>query len=299
MKTSTLFFAGQLALAVCGLTTGVDADQGCVIYIKWLTCSPNGATYDLEWAGSWTTSQPTVRGFYMPVYCGTTPPVPGTQFSPAGSYGIAAAKVPKKDANGFNLYGVFCWFEWGYYDGNNVWHCVGSTSRAWEPRPAPGCCFAAGTPVLTSKGVKPIEQLAVGDMVVSSPDDAGDSRPVACRVVDVLCRNSQLTEIEVGGHVIRATAEHPFFVKGKEWVQADSLVPGDLLRSDDGRWTEVTSTASSDNQQQPVYNLRLDKATTFYVGDSDWGFSVWVHADCTKCGRPDRMLAYSRLLVSP
>ena len=37
-------------------------------------------------------------------------------------------------------------------------------------------CFAAGTPLLTADGAKPIEQFKVGDMVLSAPEDDPNAR---------------------------------------------------------------------------------------------------------------------------
>ena len=38
-------------------------------------------------------------------------------------------------------------------------------------------CFVAGTLVHTDKGLVPIEQIKVGDLVLSRPEDGGDSFP--------------------------------------------------------------------------------------------------------------------------
>jgi RHS repeat-associated protein len=142
-------------------------------------------------------------------------------------------------------------------------------------------CFAAGTPLLTPNGTKPIEQFQVGDLVLSSPEDDPNGPVVAKRVEKVFERSSVLFDLHVAGKLIRTTAEHPFYVRGKGWTAAKSLVAGDLLRSHDGQWLAVES-ANDSGEVAPVYNMRVEEYHTYFVGSAEWGFSVWVHNTCDK-----------------
>lgn len=75
--------------------------------------------------------------------------------------------------------------------------------------PIGGTCFIAGTPVLTSQGSKPIEEIAVGDDVL-----AYDGRISTNQVVQTFeHKTDQLIEIELDGEVITTTKDHPFFVR--------------------------------------------------------------------------------------
>ena len=91
-------------------------------------------------------------------------------------------------------------------------------------------CFAAGTPVLTPDGTKPIEQIKVGDLVLSAPEDDLDGPVQPRRVEEVFQRTSQIFEVRVAGQTIRTTHQHPFYVQDKGWTSAGSLTAGDLLR---------------------------------------------------------------------
>ena len=165
-----------------------------------------------------------------------------------------------------------------------------------------GPCFAAGTPVVIGfereplerrdhlsdeTGVatelrtiaKPIEQIKVGDVVLSAPEDDLNGPFVAKRVEEVFERSSVLFDLHVGGKLIRTTAEHPFYVQGKGWTAAKELSPGDLLRSHDGQWVAVES-ASDSGEVAPVYNMRVEEYHTYFVGADGWGFSVWAHNAC-------------------
>jgi hypothetical protein len=224
----------------------------------------------------------------MPVYSGTIPPIRVNVNDPGSGSGSAKTGLDPT-YNGFPLMGCYAWFELGYYDSYGVWHCSYWTN--WCYAVAPSGCFAAGTPLLTPGGSKPIERCKVGDLILSSPEDDAAAPTVACRVKEVIRSRGKLVGIAVGGHVVHATREHPFFVKGKSWTPAASLVVGDLLRSHDGRWVPVESVV--DGPESPVYNLRIEKNATYFVGARDWGLSLWVSAACGKAQAPPEDLASS------
>ncbi len=152
-------------------------------------------------------------------------------------------------------------------------------------------CFAAGTPLLTPTGAKPIEQFQPGDLVLSAPDNDPEAPVVAKRVEEVFQRGiGRLIELRVGGQTIRTTHEHPFYVDskalGKKWLAACALCPGDaLLRSHDGKWVPVESVSDTD-EDVTVYNMRIEEYHTYFVGDTHWGFSVLSHnANCVPTWR--------------
>jgi guanyl-specific ribonuclease Sa len=140
-------------------------------------------------------------------------------------------------------------------------------------------CFAAGTPLLTPMGHKLIEQFRVGDLILSALETNPDSPPEAKVVEEVFTDHARLWDLRVGGKVIRATAKHPFFVRGKGWTELNLLQEGDQLRSHDGRWMAVQSVRDS-GADAIVHNLRIAQYHTYFVGDIDWGFSIWAHNAC-------------------
>ena len=136
-------------------------------------------------------------------------------------------------------------------------------------------CFAAGTPLLTPHGAKAIEELQVGDLVLSR-DEHDATGPVEAKVIEeVFRRFGQVMWLTVAGQRIGTTSEHPFWVVGKGWLPAGDLCAGDRLVGIDGQ--TVCVEAKEPGEWQAVYNLRIADHHTYFVGCDEWGFSVWAH----------------------
>ena len=126
------------------------------------------------------------------------------------------------------------------------------------------------------EGLKPIEQIAVGDWVLSQPEAKGAQayRPVV-RAVDFADKSVLTLTIRTsaGKHeAIQCTGNHPFWIKDSDWLSAEQLRPGDVLELADGNDATLIETAPSE-QLRHVYNFEVDGFHTYYVGDA----GVWVH----------------------
>ena len=137
-------------------------------------------------------------------------------------------------------------------------------------------CFAPGTPLLTPDGSKFIEDIRVGDLVLSRDEDDPEGPFVAKRVANLFQNYSPLVDLHVGGRVIRTTPEHPFWVVGRGWVAAQQIEVGDSLLGAVCERTVVESIEGS-TESTVVYNLAIEEYHTYLVGATLWGFSVWVH----------------------
>ena len=141
----------------------------------------------------------------------------------------------------------------------------------------PSFCFVAGTAVLTTLGSKAIETIQVGDTIPCVDHITGEQ--AVKRVVSTSVNKvDKLVELEIGGEVIRCTDTHPFQVKGKGWVSAEKLQPGDLIYDKDWNTTPVERI---DIVLLPepveVFNFEVEDCHTYYVGNGCW----LVHnADC-------------------
>jgi YD repeat-containing protein len=143
-------------------------------------------------------------------------------------------------------------------------------------------CFAAGTPVQTERGFMAIERLAVGDRVLSRDEYSGELtfKPVVRTIVtpDKKLLRLSVTDADGNQEAIRASEEHPFWVKETGWVRAAELRAGDALISSDERILAIAA-VSEELETATVYNIEVKDFHTYFVGDS----KVFVHnADCGK-----------------
>ncbi|WP_162542163.1 SdrD B-like domain-containing protein [Gemmata obscuriglobus] len=137
-------------------------------------------------------------------------------------------------------------------------------------------CFASGTPMRTPGGWCNIENLRVGDFVLSrdefSPE--GDIEPK--EIEEVFVREGLICVLTVLGQTIRSTDEHPFFVEGKGWTPLNQIHEGERIWTEASGWATVDAVKST-NQWETVYNFRVADHHTYFVGCDEWGFSVWAH----------------------
>ncbi len=76
-------------------------------------------------------------------------------------------------------------------------------------------CFIAGTPLLTGNGSKRIEEIKVGDYVVSRDESDLKKLIINCKKVAIYRRSSLVRYISINGKRIGLSEEHPFWVVDK------------------------------------------------------------------------------------
>lgn len=134
------------------------------------------------------------------------------------------------------------------------------------PPPTISDCFAAGTPVRTPDGRKPIEALRVGDLVLSQDVTTGALGFQPILAVQHDAPEATLRLALDSGETIVTIPYHRFWLAGRGWATARTLKPGDALRTLGGRARIV---AISDGVVLPVYNLDVARSRTFFVGRTD------------------------------
>ena len=143
----------------------------------------------------------------------------------------------------------------------------------------PSFCFVAGTVVLTTLGKKAIETIKVGDTIPCVDHitgEAAEKRVISTTVNKV----DKLIELDIDGEIIQCTETHPFQVKGKGWVNACELVPGDVVYTKDWNTATVKSVNLLElDEPVEVFNFEVEDCHTYFVGE----IGVLVHnADCGK-----------------
>ncbi|MCA9172363.1 MAG: Hint domain-containing protein, partial [Planctomycetales bacterium] len=137
-------------------------------------------------------------------------------------------------------------------------------------------CFAAGTPVLTPDGERPIEELRVGDYVLSRNEfhAAGVIRPR--RIEEVFHGKAEVIQLHLGSQVLHVTEDHRFYLEGSGWTRAGDLRRGQRLSVDLSTWMTIDDIVDT-GEVVPVHNFRVAQFHTYFVGSESWGFAIWTH----------------------
>lgn len=132
-----------------------------------------------------------------------------------------------------------------------------------------GACFAKGTLVHTKEGLKPIEQIQVGDWVLSKPENGGEQAYKRVlktfeyppeRIVNlnyILPGQDRTPGQSIHLRRISVTRNHPFWTKEQGWTAV----------------SELQYFGSTLFFKAPVYNLEVEDFHTYYVGEH----GIWVH----------------------
>lgn len=120
-------------------------------------------------------------------------------------------------------------------------------------------CVAQGSQVLTEKGAVPIEQVAIGDVVLTASLRGG--APLTTRVEGVT--SHVVNEIWIVNERYRLTREHPIAAWGR-WMRVEELRVGDPLMTFDGVET-VTSIAQA-NEVVRVFDLSVGEPHAYFAG---------------------------------
>ena len=140
-----------------------------------------------------------------------------------------------------------------------------------------GNCFIAGTLVATSDGMKPIEDIEVGDEVLAYDPETGEQ---AYKPVVRLFRNTtdDWYHVHVNEQDITCTAEHPFYVADiEEFVPAKDLKVGQHVLLADGTCAVVDGILVEElSTPEATYNFEVEDYHTYYVSED----KVLVHNIC-------------------
>ncbi|WP_241556005.1 TIGR04388 family protein [Leptospira yasudae] len=140
-------------------------------------------------------------------------------------------------------------------------------------------CFTAGTLVHTQTGTKRIEEVTVGDVVLSWNEATGKQE--YNRVTETFVKETEeiFTLLFSDGKQLETTWNHPFrrllpqyksetlpTKENSEWVAAKDLKEGDLTFTKDGRVLEI-GYIQVDDRDEKVYNFSVEKEHDYYVGE--------------------------------
>ena len=143
-------------------------------------------------------------------------------------------------------------------------------------------CFPAGTPIAMAGGSsKPIEDISVGDVVLSYDLDAKAAVSGEVLELESPIRYHLYTLTLENGDTLRLTGEHPLYARGKGWASMDpeatyeenlqevmGLEAGDEILSIGGTWLEVIGISYEEIPEGiQTYNLKSIRGySNFFAG---------------------------------
>ena len=146
------------------------------------------------------------------------------------------------------------------------------------PFVGPCSCFPAGTTILTIQGPRPIEELKVGDRVLSQDVRTGELvyRPIQ---TPTLRQTTPVLKISFANQAILVTPGHPFWVNGLGWRPAKHLSTGMSLHSLEGG---ITVESVEESRATEVYNLIVSELHNYFLA----GPRLLVHDNTPIAGSP-------------
>ena len=138
-------------------------------------------------------------------------------------------------------------------------------------------CFIGGTLVATEDGLKPIENIEVGDKVLAYDEETGEQ---AYKKVVRLFRNEtyEWYHIFVNDEEIVCTGGHPFYsTKYDKFIAAKDLETDDKLLFSNGEYGIINRIeVELLVEPQTTYNFEVEDYHTYYVGENE----VLTHNKC-------------------
>jgi len=132
------------------------------------------------------------------------------------------------------------------------------------------CCFVAGTLVDTEAGLRPIEDIEVGERVWARDEETGETALKS--VTDLIQRHERVIwEVSLIGangeaETFETTDDHPWWVAGQGWKRTAELTAGMAVVTRDGRGMVLASVIET-GRTDVTYNLTVADFETYFVGE--------------------------------
>lgn len=146
-------------------------------------------------------------------------------------------------------------------------------------------CFVAGTMILTATGLSAIEHIKAGDRVISTNPETGETTEK--KVLEIYRRKTdRLIHLTVNGEEVITTANHPFYVKGRGFVNAGDLWVGSRLLDTKGNFLSLEDMRQELVEESvTVYNFQVEEFHTYHVGKN----KILVHNAGNNYGEPPEL----------
>jgi hypothetical protein len=133
---------------------------------------------------------------------------------------------------------------------------------------------------MTDEGFVFIGELQAGDYVLAFNEATGEIGYYP--ILAVWAHEDRVIQyLTIDGEQIVTTPNHPFQTGTGEWLPAGELQVGDTIHTAQGG-TGIVQAITFVYQPQPMYNLTVATAHTYFVGNGQW----LVHNRCPWRGKP-------------
>ena len=129
-------------------------------------------------------------------------------------------------------------------------------------------CFVAGTLVSTVDSFKEIENIQVGDIVLSYNEEIHQNEYSVVLQTMIHDVTEEIYDLYIENEILNVTGIHRFYIRRKhdiEWIPASDLCIGDYVLFADGTW-HVISNIEVKVQSTTVYNFEVSYNHNYYVG---------------------------------
>ena len=137
------------------------------------------------------------------------------------------------------------------------------------------CCFVAGTLVETEFGLRPIEEIELGDKVLARNPETGETALKS--VTDLIRLNErQIWEVSLSGNegaseFFETTDDHPWWVVDQtgqgSWKDTAELSAGMIVTTADYQTMIITNVLETE-RIDATYNLTVADFETYFVGEN-------------------------------
>ena len=124
-------------------------------------------------------------------------------------------------------------------------------------------CLAAGTPIWTETGPLAVNEIKVGDLVLTQNQRTGELK-FAPVLLTTTRPPERLLQLKINNETVRATGGHLFWVTGRGWTKARSLQSGMGLHA--ARGFAVIDSVTEEEEPVETYNLIVDECHSYFVG---------------------------------
>ena len=132
-------------------------------------------------------------------------------------------------------------------------------------------CFVAGTKVLSEDGLINIENIKKGMRVYSYNEETKQVELNEVKNTFINYVDYDMCKIYIKDEVIESTNKHPYYIKGKGWIEARYLQIGDILITSEGKEIEIKNIETvkhEGNELKEVYNIEVNNNHNYFVGEN-------------------------------